>query len=141
MTPLRVLLPLLLGGLCATVALAQPDRGGRVGNVAAKVMPLPRLVVEPAWPADPAALAFNAQLGPIQPVVETPAEPVAGPSAVVVLAPVVVTTHRPPDLSTPRENRVEEFFRTGTLAERIGRKVTTRLWMRGDQGVMLSLSW
>ena len=60
---------------------------------------------------------------------------------VVQMETVVVTTAKLPHLSTPRETPVEEFFRTGTIAEKIGRKVTTRLWMKGDEGVMLRLSW
>jgi hypothetical protein len=60
---------------------------------------------------------------------------------VTTLSPVIVEGRKVPDISTPRERPVEEFFRTGTIAERIGPKVTTQLWMRGDRGVMLSFRW
>ncbi len=61
--------------------------------------------------------------------------------AVQVMDPVVVTRKRPPEIKVPRETSVEEFFRTGTVAEHVGSKVTSRLWMKGDKGVMWSLSW
>lgn len=46
-----------------------------------------------------------------------------------------------PDFTPPRENRVEEFFRTGTFKEHVGKKVTTRLWASGYAGLVLTFSW
>lgn len=60
---------------------------------------------------------------------------------VIMLDPVVVEGPKVPDLSRPRENRVQEFFRTGTIKEQVGPRITRRLWVRGDKGVMLSFSW
>jgi len=46
-----------------------------------------------------------------------------------------------PDFAPPRENRLEEFFRTGTFKEHVGKKVTTRLWASGYAGLVLTFSW
>jgi hypothetical protein len=63
------------------------------------------------------------------------------PASVVVMAPVVVQEGRPPELFIRRENEVEKFFRTGTFYENVGKKVTTKVWAKGDRGIMLSFSW
>jgi len=59
----------------------------------------------------------------------------------VVLDPVVVMQAPPPPvIATPRETKMEKFFRTGTFAQRNSRKVVTRFWMKGDRGLMLSFN-
>lgn len=60
---------------------------------------------------------------------------------VVALAPLVVEERIPPLPEPVRETKVKEFFRTGVLAEKVGRKVTTRFWVKGDRGIMLSFRW
>jgi len=60
---------------------------------------------------------------------------------IVVLAPMTVTERIPPDLTPPRETRAEVFFRTGTIAEHVGKKVTTRFWFASDKGLMLSFDF
>ena len=61
--------------------------------------------------------------------------------SVVVMAPVVVQEDRPPELFIRRENDLETFFRTGTFYQNVGKKVTTKIWAKGDRGIMLSFSW
>jgi hypothetical protein len=39
------------------------------------------------------------------------------------------------------ETPVAEFFRTGTVWERVGRKFTTKVGVKGDEGVFLRFSW
>lgn len=70
-----------------------------------------------------------------------PAAELAVAAGVEVMDPIVVTEKRPPPIRVSRETKAEEFFRTGTMAERVGSKVTSRLWMKGDKGVMWSVSW
>ena len=45
-----------------------------------------------------------------------------------------------PELTFRRENVVQAFFRTGTIAQHVGKKITTRFWAKGDEGLMLSFS-
>jgi hypothetical protein len=59
----------------------------------------------------------------------------------VSLEPMVVVTQKSPDFTPPRETSAERFFRTGTMIQHVGRKVTTRFWMKGDRGIMLSLGF
>ncbi|MEO6002455.1 MAG: hypothetical protein ABIZ04_11955 [Opitutus sp.] len=73
---------------------------------------------------------------------EVPTAAPANAEGVVVLDPFDVSGDRDvPDLSLPRENRVEKFFRTGTFRQYIGKKVTTRFWSSGADGVVLSFRW
>jgi hypothetical protein len=41
----------------------------------------------------------------------------------------------------PPETVMASFFRTGTFAEHVGKKVTTRLWMHPRKGLMLSFEF
>lgn len=59
---------------------------------------------------------------------------------VVKLDPVIVREDKMPEVSTGPENPVEHLIRTGTLAEHVGKRVTSRFWMKGDKGLMLSFS-
>lgn len=55
----------------------------------------------------------------------------------LALPPMIVTTKRPPDLTPPpKEPKLQEFFRTGTILQ--NRSGSIRLWMKGDQGLMLT---
>ena len=75
---------------------------------------------------------------------EIPEENAESPETdrVVVLDPFDVRGERDvPDISVPRENRVEKFFRTGTFRQHIGKKVTTRFWSSGADGIVLSFRW
>jgi hypothetical protein len=68
--------------------------------------------------------------------------PAAGAEETLALEPMIVTGSKVPQLPPAlHETPVTEFLRTGTLWERIGHKIKTKLWMRGDKGVMLSFSW
>ncbi|MES1168513.1 MAG: hypothetical protein ABUL61_05020, partial [Oleiharenicola lentus] len=59
---------------------------------------------------------------------------------ILVLEPLVVTGKV--DLPPPvHETRVQEFFRTGTLWEKVGSKFTRKFWVKGDRGIMFTLSW
>ena len=60
---------------------------------------------------------------------------------VTAMEPFVVTIDKLPQFQNPPEDPVQKFFRTGTLAQQVGRRVTTKLWMKGDKGVMMSFSW
>jgi hypothetical protein len=62
-------------------------------------------------------------------------------SGVLRMAAVMVEGGRLPVFEERLENRVQELLRTGTLAERVGRRSTSKLWMKGDKGVMFSISW
>lgn len=60
---------------------------------------------------------------------------------VLKLEPVLVGVERISNPMLPSETRFDHFVRTGTIAEHVGQRVTTRFWMRGDKGVMISFSW
>jgi hypothetical protein len=60
---------------------------------------------------------------------------------VVVLAPVVVTVPKLLALPAGREPAIDKFFRTGTIIQHVGKKVTSRLWLSGVSGIRLSFSW
>jgi hypothetical protein len=126
-----------------SVALARAEGGAPGANLALLSFSAdpPELVRETSTQPGPTELAFAHQLTPIAATTSAPVDAATAPAGVLTLAPVVVRTTRSPELAAPRENRVEEFFRTGTFLEQVGRKVTSRLWARGDQGVMLSFSW
>jgi hypothetical protein len=62
-------------------------------------------------------------------------------SGVLQMTPVLVGGTKLPVFKESLENRVQELLRTGTLAERVGRRFTSKIWMKGDKGVMLSISW
>jgi hypothetical protein len=68
--------------------------------------------------------------------------PARGPAAeggeVLDLPKMVVTEKKPPDLTPPpKEPKLQEFFRTGTIWE--ARPGGVKLWMKGDKGLMLTL--
>ena len=46
-----------------------------------------------------------------------------------------------PDFEAPPETTVAKFFRTGTISQHIGKKVTTRFWSSGDAGLVFSVRW
>jgi len=73
--------------------------------------------------------------------VENQGEEDGSAPSVVVMAPVVVQEDKPPELFVRRENDLETFFRTGTFYQNVGKKVTTKIWAKGDRGIMLSFSW
>lgn len=80
-----------------------------------------------------------AKMAPVEkPASQTP--PNDSPAEVYKMERFIVREDKLPDLSTPPETRVERFVRTGTLSAHIGKKVTTRFWMKGDKGLMLSFS-
>jgi hypothetical protein len=62
------------------------------------------------------------------------------PADVILLEPLVTTDERAPDLTPRRETSFEKFVRTGTLVRYEGKRTTTRLWMKGDRGLMLEFS-
>jgi hypothetical protein len=68
-----------------------------------------------------------------------PAAPEETTGELLYLAPITVRGRRPLVLPVPlRENKVEEFFRTGTILPKVG---PFRLWAKGDMGIMLSMPW
>ena len=56
------------------------------------------------------------------------------------LEPMIVTEEKLKNLPPP-ETKMENFIRTGTIWEKIGRKFTQRFWAKGDEGIMFTLSW
>jgi len=59
----------------------------------------------------------------------------------VALAPFIVRGDPPlPEVVPPRETSSEKFFRTGTVFQHVGRKTTSRFWIKGDRGLMVSFS-
>ena len=54
-----------------------------------------------------------------------------------------VVTRRPEEKISmpPPVTNVQEFFRTGTIASHVGKKVTTRFWMHPWKGLMLSFEF
>jgi len=72
--------------------------------------------------------------------VEKPVGPVPAPGEMLVLEPLVVTGKV--DLPPPvHETRIQEFFRTGTIWEKVGPKFTRRFWVDGGKGIGFTLSW
>lgn len=64
--------------------------------------------------------------------------------SVLTMKQLVISGERLIELNERSETPVQSFIRTGTLAEHVGKKFTSRLWVRGDRGigdVMISLSW
>jgi len=134
-------IPALAFGLAATVSVAGAQSAAALpagpgpartepilsAHIHAEITRLARQAagITPAVPAAP----------------EQPSGPKPDDEEIVVLAPMTVTERIPPDLNPPRETRAEKFFRTGTIAEHVGRKVTTRFWISGGQGVMLSFDF
>lgn len=57
------------------------------------------------------------------------------------MRPFVTGVVKLPDLRPPRETEIQKFIRTGTISEHVGETITTRLWMKGDEGIMLRFSW
>jgi hypothetical protein len=68
--------------------------------------------------------------------------PVEPRSDLLILERFVVTKRQPEKVKMPPpETVVQSFFRTGTFAEHVGRKVTTRFWMHPFKGLMLSFEF
>ncbi|HEY0946218.1 MAG TPA: hypothetical protein VGD81_13155 [Opitutaceae bacterium] len=134
----------LLPALAACLVLGPTLAAQSVIDVAPASAP-PDARVTPATPLRREALRLIREDAAAAPApvaageAETPPLETAG--EVVELAPFMVQEQKPPDFSTPRETPTQKFFRTGTVAERVGEKVTTQLWIRGDRGVMLSFRW
>lgn len=70
-----------------------------------------------------------------------PADDAGANEGVLMLAPLTVKGLREPRVTPFQETWVEHFFRTGTIVQHVGRKATTRLWMKGDRGLMLSFNF
>ncbi|HEX2100577.1 MAG TPA: hypothetical protein VHF69_07945 [Candidatus Synoicihabitans sp.] len=116
-----------LGAAASATVASAATPGGR-GGVRDE---LKRLVLEDVASAP----------GQLPPSPASIAAPEINATDVVQLDAVVVTERKPPSPDRSRETHVEEFFRTGTIREHVGRTVTSRLWVKGDRGVMLSFSW
>ena len=102
----------------------------------------------PAEPAAPGKMhAVIAQLLKHDAGVASPSEPTAAPppkvddKEVLLLAAVSVTAKQVPNLELPKETPLENFPRTGVIAEHVGPEVTTKLWFWGGHGLMLSFNW
>ena len=134
-------IPVLAFGLAATASFAGAQSAAALpaGSRPARTEPILSAQIH----AEITRLARQA--AGITAVVSASSEPPAGTKPdedeIVVLAPMTVTDKIPPDLNPPRETRAEKFFRTGTIAEHVGRKVTTRFWISGGQGLMLSFDF
>jgi hypothetical protein len=82
--------------------------------------------------------AHSAHPTPVPPAAAAPPVPAAD---VLVLETLRVTRDRAPTLPGPDpETTADRFFRTGTLAEHVGAKFTTRLWLYGGSP-RLTFSW
>ena len=57
---------------------------------------------------------------------------------VLVLAPFLVSGRRVPNLSPPVETRLDKFIRTGSLAEHVGRNITTSVEVSRERGLTLN---
>ena len=55
----------------------------------------------------------------------------------------VVVRKRPPETLPPPviETHVQQFFRTGTIAEHVGTNVTTHFWLHPDHGLRVSFEF
>lgn len=68
--------------------------------------------------------------------------PIEPRSDLLILERFVVTKRAPEKVEMPPpETVMASFFRTGTFAEHVGKKVTTRLWMHPRKGLMLSFEF
>ncbi len=67
-----------------------------------------------------------------------PSAPTIASEEVLHLPPMVVKEKKPPQLPSPppKEPKLEEFFRTGTIWE--SRPGGVKLWIKGDKGLMLT---
>lgn len=72
----------------------------------------------------------------------SPEETDYNPDDTVVVLETFVTRGSKAQVIPPplRESSAQKFFRSGTIMENVGKKVTTRFWARGDRGLMLSFS-
>jgi hypothetical protein len=58
------------------------------------------------------------------------------------LEPMVVEGKRVKAIPPPvRETKVQELLRTGVVWENAGARFTQRFWMKGDRGIMFTVSW
>lgn len=56
----------------------------------------------------------------------------------LTLPPMTVTAKKPPDLTPPpKENKLEEILRTGTIWQ--SKSGGVKLWLKGDKGLMLTI--
>ena len=67
--------------------------------------------------------------------------PSVSDSMVLEMKPLIVSGEKLIELDEKHDDAIQAFVRTGTLAQHVGRRVTTRLWIKGDKGVMISFSW
>ncbi len=130
MRPLLCLLPLGLSLVATCLDLrAQTDEATAVPKTRVQKQ-VTRLIL-----ADAGHVTTASQLEAAEP-------PDAEAEETLALEPMIVTGPKPPQLPSPLyETPMTKFLRTGTLWERIGHKIKTKLWMRGDKGVMLTFSW
>jgi hypothetical protein len=58
------------------------------------------------------------------------------------LEPMIVEGKRVKPIPAPlRETKVQELLRTGVVWENVGPRFSQRFWMKGDRGVMFTVSW
>jgi hypothetical protein len=96
----------------------------------------------------PAPTRMNRQLGQLireDAGVLPPAPPAADEPAVVAegileLETMIIEEEKLKELPPP-ETKAAKFLRTGTLWEKVGPKFTRRFWMKGDRGILFTLSW
>jgi hypothetical protein len=68
--------------------------------------------------------------------------PIEPRSDLLILERFVVTKRVPEKVEMPPpETIMQSFFRTGTFAEHVGKRVTTRFWMHPRKGLMLSFEF
>lgn len=60
---------------------------------------------------------------------------------VLLLEPLKVTKQKIPDLIPPVETFADKFFRTGTIAQHVGKKFTTTFSLRPETGLSIGFSW
>ncbi len=83
------------------------------------------------------AQKFKLKNGTVAPVTTTESAP-----DLLILDRLVVK-QRPPETLPPPiiETQIQEFFRTGTIAEHVGSQITTRFWMHPTLGLRLSFEF
>lgn len=66
----------------------------------------------------------------------------ANDGATLELEPMVVEGKRVKPIPSPvRETKAQELLRTGVVWENAGSRFTQRFWMKGDRGIMFTVSW
>jgi len=59
----------------------------------------------------------------------------------LILSPMIITGRKPPPLLMPKESYSERYFRTGMLAQHVGKDVTTSFGFTRSKGLFLSLDF